>query len=149
MQAAAGAGAGGSYAPQQQPLDAYSRPSAPSLLDFDYAPAPGMPLSGGLAAATLSCPPVGQAARPGELPLSASGRRMSAPRLEDEAWWEGAPAVAPSRPASEPGTSTAAAAAAAAAAARPTDSTDDSAFCVVCLDNPSTSGVMHNESVHK
>jgi hypothetical protein len=74
---------------------------------------------------------------------------MSAPRLEDEAWWEGTPALPPSRPASEPGDASAAAAAAAAAATKPTDSSDDSAFCVVCLDNPSTAGVLHGDSVHK
>lgn len=137
-----------------QDLDTFSRPSAPSLLDVEYPPPPGMPLGGGLAAvgglqpppaAALSAPPMGQAARPTEVPLSASGRRMSAPRLEDEGWWDGTPAVAPSRPASEPGD----ASAAAAAASKPTDSSDDSAFCVVCLDNPSTAGVLHGDSVHK
>jgi hypothetical protein len=142
-----------------QDLDTFSRPSAPSLLDLEYPPPPGMPLGGGLAAvgglqpppaAALSAPPMGQQGqRPEELPLSASGRRMSAPRLEDEAWWEGTPALPPSRPASEPGDASAAAAAAAAAATKPTDSSDDSAFCVVCLDNPSTAGVLHGDSVHK
>lgn len=147
MQAAAGS---------TQELDTFSRPSAPSLLDLEYPPPPGMPLGGGLAAvgglqpppaAALSAPPLGQPSRPTEVPLSASGRRMSAPRLEDEAWWDGTPALPPSRPASEPGD--ASAAAAAAAASKPTDSSDDSAFCVICLDNPSTAGVLHGDSVHK
>lgn len=140
-----------------QELDTFSRPSAPSLLDLEYPPPPGMPLGGGLAAvgglqpppaAALSAPPLGQPPRPTEVPLSASGRRMSAPRLEDEAWWDGTPALPPSRPASEPGDSSAAAAAV-AAASKPTDSSDDSAFCVICLDNPSTAGVLHGDSVHK
>lgn len=155
MQAAAAAGAAGGAGtstpstPGGVPLaqlESFGRPTAPSLLDFDYPPA--APLAGGLAAAASSSGGAGPSAPPqqGQLGTTLSGRHMSAPGLEDDSWWQNTPAAPPSRPSSEPGDREQAQAAKAQAAA---DATDDSAVCVVCMDAESTSGVLHGDSVHK
>ena len=93
-------------------IESFGRPSAPSLLDLEYHPPPSMPLGGGMGlvsggSAPAAYPPLAQVAAhgqqqaPQQLPLSESGRRMSAPRLEDDAFFGDVPAAPLSRPASE------------------------------------------------
>lgn len=96
----------------------------------------------------------GPAGRPQHLPVSVSGRRQSAPRLEDDSWWSSTPAVPPSRAHSELGAGAAAAVASAPSvlagaggSGNPFDADPDT--CVVCLDAPATAGVLHGDSVHK
>lgn len=95
----------------------------------------------------------GAGGRPQHLPVSVSGRHQSAPRLEDESWWAGTPAVPPSRAQSELAGGSAATASAppglagASGSGNPFDADPDT--CVVCLDGPATAGVLHGESVHK
>ena len=139
MQAAAAAGGGTPGGSGAVHLDSNGRPSAPALLDMDYPPLGSMPLGAGLGAAA-------GAGRPQQPPLSASGRHMSAPRLEDAGWWSDAPPAPISRPASE---TMAAGVVASAPAGLGSGAEGDSALCVFCMDAPATAGLLHGESVHK